>query len=618
MKMTSVNRLLVLTGLLMAVGCTTEKKVEKKPVFNSDIENATEISLEGYFTERSNTGYGNVMEVKASYTNDTYLFDGESNSAWYKLVIPENTPDNTLVSMALEPNNGLEDYDFLIYKYTDQDFASDVVNGSVMPVRSNLAHNGLQLGYATGLSCEAGNEFESASSEFPFGKSLLVNKNEIYYLVTNTKNPDGKGYNIRFSICKNEAANTNNAAFEAYGAPSVKPLKKKYVVLPLNEGEEYYTVEPKNTVYSTATMHGMTVEELMELNKLKSYHIEVGQRLKVRRRYAKDTKTADAKHGSFGNKPAPVNSKKDVTPKARGTQSASIIKDLKDNAGAVSSNKKESNTSLKTAANDHPVTAKPRKSGVAASSSIEHQNKIVPGKAYYIYLHAFNSSNSKPISTEVKLVDSKNSKLFDKIATNAIVPVPTQENGSRSKILVCEPFGYRKMDFDLNLDKIINDTTKSYTTVIDDTIVINLEMERYRKNDIVVMYNVFFYDDASVMLPKSKFELESLLEMMNENPNIKIRLHGHTNGGSMGKIIKLENGDNNFFTVSSKNKETYGTAAMLSKARAETIKYYLVDQGINENRVDIVGWGGKSPLYEASNPLAYKNKRVEVEIVEDK
>lgn len=52
---------------------------------------------------------------------------------------------------------------------------------------------------------------------------------------------------------------------------------------PLKSGEEVYTVEPQNTLFSISRLYGMTVDELMDLNSLNSNQINVGQKLKVKR-----------------------------------------------------------------------------------------------------------------------------------------------------------------------------------------------------------------------------------------------------------------------------------------------------------------------------------------------
>jgi outer membrane protein OmpA-like peptidoglycan-associated protein len=140
-------------------------------------------------------------------------------------------------------------------------------------------------------------------------------------------------------------------------------------------------------------------------------------------------------------------------------------------------------------------------------------------------------------------------------------------------------------------------------------------MVRYQKGDIATLYNVYFFNDAAVMLPESKYELNSLLNMMMEKP-YKIVLHGHTNSNARGRII-LRNSEENFFSISSDIKESYGSAKELSKQRAETIKAWLIANGIDGTRIEIKAWGGTRMLYEKNSARAKQNVRVEVEVLED-
>ena len=104
--------------------------------------------------------------------------------------------------------------------------------------------------------------------------------------------------------------------------------------------------------------------------------------------------------------------------------------------------------------------------------------------------------------------------------------------------------------------------------------------------------------------------------MMNENPNYRIRLHGHTNGNYHGSIISMgDNGD--FFSMGDDVKKSMGTSKKLSTERAEVIKKYLIANGIAADRIEIKAWGGKRPIYDKNSPNARKNVRVEVEVLEE-
>jgi outer membrane protein OmpA-like peptidoglycan-associated protein len=117
------------------------------------------------------------------------------------------------------------------------------------------------------------------------------------------------------------------------------------------------------------------------------------------------------------------------------------------------------------------------------------------------------------------------------------------------------------------------------------------------------------------MLPESKYELNSLLQMMLENPRYRIRLHGHTNGNYHGRIISM--GENkNFFSLDG-SKNSIGSAKDLSYNRADVIKQYLAANGVDPLRVEIKAWGGKRPIFDKHSVNAKKNVRVDVEILSE-
>jgi outer membrane protein OmpA-like peptidoglycan-associated protein len=139
---------------------------------------------------------------------------------------------------------------------------------------------------------------------------------------------------------------------------------------------------------------------------------------------------------------------------------------------------------------------------------------------------------------------------------------------------------------------------------------------RYQKGDIRTLFNIYFFNDAAVMMPESKYELSGLLDMLQENSNYRIKLHGHTNGNYHGKIIKRgSTGD--FFSVNKDATTTVGSAKELSESRAEVIRDYLIDKGVEGSRIEIKAWGGKRPIYDKHSANAKKNIRVEVEILSD-
>lgn len=622
---------------LLATGCSSDKSSQDGEVANQDLANAIELTFPETTIPNANSGSGNVLEISSDNPADQMYFSKEENSEWYYFKATETGN----LGFVLKPEEPGKDFNWVIFKKTGSDFAKEVVEKHIMPLRSNLAKPAVADSYdSTGLGCTAVSEFEGSESTSAYSKPLEVDKDSVYYICVNHSHAGGKGYKIRLFYCGAGEGSMgepviDSAAAAAPAPPAVEehPVTEPVPTLapkpapvakahphkirhsndsPLGPDEEYYYVKPKNTVYSIATDHDMKVMELLSRNRRTNNNIVVGERLIVRkkgRRPVASEPIASAERPVAPAKETPAPAPKEtVTPvaetptKPAETPATEPAKTGEPEEGAMT-----------------PKSSKPVSSGVpAAPSSLEGANKVPEAtQKLWVYVNVVNAKNSQPINTIVQVVDGKNTKRVDRVPSNQLSYVPIYAEGNRRKIFVIDAFSFRKESFELDLDNLRNDSSANQLALVNDTVVLNFELERYRKKDIFAAYNIYFYDDASVMLPKSKYELESLLEMLKENPKTVIRIHGHTNSNSMGKIISLEPGDHDFFRLTAKNKEGFGTAVQLSKRRAESIKYYLEYNGVKGNRLEIKGWGGKKMIYERDVPLAHKNKRVEIEILED-
>ena len=102
--------------------------------------------------------------------------------------------------------------------------------------------------------------------------------------------------------------------------------------------------------------------------------------------------------------------------------------------------------------------------------------------------------------------------------------------------------------------------------------------------------------------------------MLKENEHYRIKIHGHVNGKHPGKII-FKGESKNFFALDELNSEKFGSAKELSLRRAELIRQYLVENGIDEGRMEIKAWGGKRMIHDKHSSKAKENVRVEIEIL---
>ncbi len=125
------------------------------------------------------------------------------------------------------------------------------------------------------------------------------------------------------------------------------------------------------------------------------------------------------------------------------------------------------------------------------------------------------------------------------------------------------PLIYRKIQTVANFNQ--PEATEGIT-VEENKTVVPFELVRLKKGDFAVMYNVYFFKDAGIMRPESKYEVNSLLDMLKENPKYKIKIHGHTNGNAHGKVVSM--GDSkNFFSITADVQEGFGSFKTISSAK---------------------------------------------------
>lgn len=259
----------------------------------------------------------------------------------------------------------------------------------------------------------------------------------------------------------------------------------------------------------------------------------------------------------------------------------------------------------------------PTSSSKTLKLNVDDTELIKKENEYLIYPNVVFGRNFKEINAKVQVIDPVRSKLLKTVNAHELSVVQDPNNGSHSIQLIADVFGYRKVQHDFVLNGLDADSVSSYIFLRGDTILVEFPMERLKTGDVATMYNVFFRNDAVVMESSSQYELNSLMEMLRENENYTIVIHGHTNGNKSGKIIKLAEENPNFFVITEDNKSGSGSAKKLSTERALTIKKYLVSNGIDGERMKVEGWGGKKMIYDKYSVDAKKNVRVEIEILQD-
>ena len=123
-----------------------------------------------------------------------------------------------------------------------------------------------------------------------------------------------------------------------------------------------------------------------------------------------------------------------------------------------------------------------------------------------------------------------------------------------------------------------------------------LYVSKLKAGNQMVLKEIVFRENTTHLLPSSVNALDQLIAFMNDNPTARIKIKGHVNAPGL---------DND------------GKVKKFSLKRAEQIKTYLVDAGVDSKRIEVIGLGNEQMIYR--NPSNYEeekaNRRVEVEIL---
>lgn len=196
----------------------------------------------------------------------------------------------------------------------------------------------------------------------------------------------------------------------------------------------------------------------------------------------------------------------------------------------------------------------------------------------------YDSLTKKPLAADFQLIDLSNDKVYKRAIANSgngefIVALPS----NKSFALIAEHDGYFFYSKNYSSDKLIANKDGFY---------VNVPMLPYGKDSKFVLENIFFDVDKSVLKPESITELNKLKTLLSNNLTLKIELGGHTDS----------DGDDKHNMI-------------LSDNRAKAVKDWLIENGIDANRLSHKGYGETQPIVPndtAENKA--KNRRTEVKI----
>lgn len=200
--------------------------------------------------------------------------------------------------------------------------------------------------------------------------------------------------------------------------------------------------------------------------------------------------------------------------------------------------------------------------------AFEMPEHIRPTKTLYMEGLVVDARTNRPLGGKFELIDLSTGKTIitsdaDKMTGEFLVSLPTKRDYA---INVSYPnYNFYSLNFSLT----------NYND--DKPFKLNIPLEPIIEDAKVRLENVFFDLGKSTLRPESEIELNKLVEQLNDNPNMRIEIGGHTDSRGNDKENKA-----------------------LSQNRAIAVMDFLVSKGIKADRLTAKGYASEQPVYSDS------------------
>ncbi|MBX2901782.1 MAG: OmpA family protein [Cyclobacteriaceae bacterium] len=195
-----------------------------------------------------------------------------------------------------------------------------------------------------------------------------------------------------------------------------------------------------------------------------------------------------------------------------------------------------------------------------------------------------DAATQQPVSASIELIDLAQKKSISKVNADSVT----------GKYLIVLPMG---SEYALYVNKpgyLFNSQYFNYQAQAQSqSVEIDVVLQPVKSNATVILRNLFFDVDKSELRSESYTELRTVLDFLQNNPQVKIEISGHTD-----------------------NTGTEAYNQQLSERRAKSVAVYLIEQGIAANRIQTKGYGSKKILLpNTTDENRQQNRRIEFRIL---
>jgi len=215
--------------------------------------------------------------------------------------------------------------------------------------------------------------------------------------------------------------------------------------------------------------------------------------------------------------------------------------------------------------------------------SFDMRSDIRPAKTLWIKGQVYDQKTRAGLPSAVELTEL--------VSHQTISRVQTDEKGN---YLITLPVG---KDYAFNVNRkgylFYSENYSLRDKSPDSTYQKNIPLQPIEVNAAIVLRNIFFDFNQYTLKSESQVELDKLLQLLQENPAVKIQVEGHTdNIGNTADNLKL------------------------SANRALAVVNYLTSRGIAAARLSSKGFGATKPIADNKTEEGRaQNRRTEIKVI---
>jgi outer membrane protein OmpA-like peptidoglycan-associated protein/tetratricopeptide (TPR) repeat protein len=215
--------------------------------------------------------------------------------------------------------------------------------------------------------------------------------------------------------------------------------------------------------------------------------------------------------------------------------------------------------------------------------SFELRNDIRPPRTLWIKGKVYDAKTKDGLPSSVELADINTRQLISKVKTdeegNFLTTLPVGKNYAFEVNRKGYLFFSQNYDLSNSQDSVFNT---------------DIPLQPLEAGASIVLKNIFFDTKQSTLKPASLIELDKVVQLMEDNPNLKIQINGYTD--NIGK-----DQDN---------------IALSNDRASSVIRYLLSSQKISKDRLQSKGFGAADPIADnATDEGRAKNRRTELSVI---